>query len=507
MEGKRVEGVLLDTAIARNKASEAYETAKTLQIKILSKVPESLLAVFTHVGSRIKAQVREASGGRVLLILENGYEIEAQNKLSIPIKEGDELILSLEKRSPPTLKVEQVISGLKSVGEVLRKVLPSFSPPADTNLEEFLGNSGLIYEKKVWDYLRGARELKELLSDQKYKVLSSLSRVDMSLLEEIAGEVGKKNTTGQAKDTLSLLQDLNRIEKDLATKKNSLQKELNRLISFVEQVVKGFVKSLARKSKLLGLELNIREEVLANIARSPKSLDILQESLKSLEMDRFEEFRSKLSLIGLNVKESVPLSSLKEGLLVSLKDYLKGARLLLNREFNIEDFKEMHTRVKKLEEEIRKVEENLLKLKDVHQQARESLSKLEAINYLQSFLIANGGRSFLVPFSFEDGKGIMAFSKRETFRVFIKLNLEGGFLGVMLEAPRNKSPESLAVVFKTDIPQLEKSLSLSVGALRKELEELGLKVKTIKVLSSKENEFEEELVESLGEDKGFNLRV
>ena len=503
MEGKRIEGVLLDTAIARDKASEAYETAKALQIKILSRVPESLLAILSDAGSKIKAQVRETGKGKIVLMLENGYELEAQNRLSIPVKEGDELVLSLERQTPPILRVERVVSKLKGMGEILRRVLPVFTPPADTELKSFLSNSGLVYEKKVWDYLRGVRDLRELTSDNKYKVLKALSGIDILPLRSVMKELREYD----GKDTLNLLSNLGRIEEKLLNRKSSISTELNRIASFVEQIVRGFVKSLLSNKKIASLGFSIREETLTSMARNPKALDILQEALRDIELNRFEKFRNDLALLGLNIEEPEHLPVFKEPLIASLRDSLKGAKLLLSREFSIGEFRELQDKVKELRESLKEVEESLDKLREVSGQAKEYLSKLEAINYLQNFLIAQGGKGFLVPFSLDEGKGIIAFSKREAFRVFIKLNFEEGFLGVVVEAPRKENPDSLSVVFKTNIPQLERMLSLSVGTLKRELESLGLKVKDIKVLSSEEKEFEEEVIESFGEDSGFNMRV
>ncbi|MDQ7082803.1 MAG: hypothetical protein Q9N34_07540 [Aquificota bacterium] len=120
MEGRRIEGVFLDSAILRNKAYEAYETAKVLQIRILTKVPEALLASLGDMGSRLRATVRSISEGRVLLSLENGYELEAENRLAIPIKVGEELSLVLESKEPLTLRVEKTFSGVRGAGELLK---------------------------------------------------------------------------------------------------------------------------------------------------------------------------------------------------------------------------------------------------------------------------------------------------------------------------------------------------------------------------------------------------
>ena len=69
MEGRRVEGVFLDTAILRNRAYEAYETARVLEIKILSSVPQALLASLGDVGSRLRATVKAYSQNKVILQL------------------------------------------------------------------------------------------------------------------------------------------------------------------------------------------------------------------------------------------------------------------------------------------------------------------------------------------------------------------------------------------------------------------------------------------------------
>ncbi len=510
MEGRRVEGVFLDTAILRNRAYEAYETAKVFQIKILSQIPKALLSSLGSLGSRLKATVKSAEGNKLILLLENGYEIEAENRLSLPVKPGDELTLILESENPLTLRLERVSSKLRGVGDLIKKALESFTPllnPSDP--KGFLKNSGLIYEKKVWDFLRGVLKEEDLVSDNKYAVLKTLYERDLPRIEKALGEFLSKEKLTElfgGKERKDLIRNLPKLETLLSEAREAKLQELNHLKAVVREVVRGLIGSLTEKATLLGLKPSLQEEVISNLEANPKSVDILREALKSIEQNRYEEFRSKLSLLGVKLEEAHRLPQVKDKLVASLKELIKGATAVLKKELGSEDPQELVSKMRELERELKTLEEASARLKELPPNLRENLSKLEAINQLQVFLLTSLGRKFVVPFRTDEGKGVFAFSAEDTFRILIKLNFEEGFLGVSVEAPRRENPERISVLFKTDIPTLEEEIEKSLPSLIEELEELGLEVKS-EVLKSSEREFEEEVTSLLGGEGSFNLRV
>ena len=171
MELRRIEGILLEQAILSGKPQETTKVSKKLEIRLLGKVPE-VLKNFILSSKTLKAQVLKNEGGKITLLLENGYELEAENNLSVPLKKGETLTLVFTKLNPLTLKVvnasfKKDIS-LKFIGGLLNK-LDSYP------LEEILSfkafkNSGLFYERKLLKALVND-ELEEIKKDLKYKAL------------------------------------------------------------------------------------------------------------------------------------------------------------------------------------------------------------------------------------------------------------------------------------------------------------------------------------------------
>ena len=115
MEGRRVEGVFLQHALERSQALEAYKQAQRVQIRILTIVPEIFLETLGRKGNQFRATVMNATGNKVLLSLPNGYQIEAENRLSIGINRGDILTLMVEEENPVTLQIVSVERGVKDI--------------------------------------------------------------------------------------------------------------------------------------------------------------------------------------------------------------------------------------------------------------------------------------------------------------------------------------------------------------------------------------------------------
>lgn len=168
MELRRIEGILLEQAILSKQVEEAYKTAKSLEIKITSRVPEVIQNLLNL--PRIKAQVIENKGNRLLLLMENGLELEVENNLNIKVKEGEVLTLTPVKSSPLTFKVIQTEIRKNVSLKLLNGLINSLRefPFEAINTFQKLKNSGLFYENKVLKALI-QNSFKELKEDLKYQ--------------------------------------------------------------------------------------------------------------------------------------------------------------------------------------------------------------------------------------------------------------------------------------------------------------------------------------------------
>lgn len=168
MELRRIEGILLEQAILSKQVEEAYKTAKSLEIKITSRVPEVIQNLLNL--PRIKAQVIENKGNRLLLLMENGLELKVENNLNIKVKEGEVLTLTPVKSSPLTFKVIQTEIRKNVSLKLLNGLINSLRefPFEAINTFQKLKNSGLFYENKVLKALI-QNSFKELKEDLKYQ--------------------------------------------------------------------------------------------------------------------------------------------------------------------------------------------------------------------------------------------------------------------------------------------------------------------------------------------------
>jgi len=160
MEGRRVEGVFLQHALERSQALEAYKQAQRVQIKILTIVPEIFLETLGRKGNQFRATVADVTGNKVLLNLPNGYQIEAENRLSVGINRGDILTLLVEDENPVTLQIISVERGIKDIKTLIKNLIEDVTYVVnflDTNKpKESVKNSGLFYENKlVEDFRKG----------------------------------------------------------------------------------------------------------------------------------------------------------------------------------------------------------------------------------------------------------------------------------------------------------------------------------------------------------------
>ncbi len=249
MELRRLEGVFLEYAIDRHRAAEAYQASQSIAIRVRTQVPEVLLSLLGNTGSQLRAVVRENAGGKILLSLDNGYEILAENKLGISVNSGDRITLRVENREPLTLKVESLsggVRGTEAVKNLLRaeSVLTSLTD----SVKQSLQNSGIVYERKVVDFLLGKVSFQELSNDQKFQALKALESVN---LKEF---VDKLKASIPARDTV-LRGFIDSLEGALSHKDyaNFMQtfKELKTYIDNRLTQLEGNLKNLPKEMELL----------------------------------------------------------------------------------------------------------------------------------------------------------------------------------------------------------------------------------------------------------------
>ena len=180
MEIRRLEGILLEQGILSRNVEEAYRTARNIEIKIITRIPEVLETLLNR--ERIKAFVVKNSGEFILLRLEEGSELLVKNNLSINIEENSFVSLIPVNRNPLILKVENVekfkeaslrlLNLLKNLKEIPLNYLTSF--------EKFI-NSGIFYENKVLKYILGNKNVK-LEEDMKYKALKDGKKEEVNFI-------------------------------------------------------------------------------------------------------------------------------------------------------------------------------------------------------------------------------------------------------------------------------------------------------------------------------------
>ncbi len=178
MEGRRVEGVFLQHAIERSQALEAYKQAQRVQIKVLTLVPEIFLETLGRKGSQFKATVANVSRNRVTLNLPNGYQVEAENRLSLGINKGDILTLLVEEENPVTLQIVAIERGFKNVQKLIKNLIDNAQKfvinMKNNDFKEVIKNSGLFYENKLAKFLANKEDIKSIENDEKFKILKEI---------------------------------------------------------------------------------------------------------------------------------------------------------------------------------------------------------------------------------------------------------------------------------------------------------------------------------------------
>ena len=515
MEGRRIEGVILDASLLRQRAHEAYETARTLEVKILSVVPEALFEALGDIGSRVRATVTEVRGPTVTLMLENGFEIEAKNNLALPVREGEELTMVVQSKNPLIFRVEESFSGLRGINSLLKDlVLSGVDLFKSANPKETLLNSGLFYERKVWDFIRGALPFESVERDQKYTLLKNLEGYDTSKIETLLRRASEDERLRPVVErALSLLREGNKLEfvryipelsRTLEGVSSRLRVSLKNILTSLGNITKNLVSSISSSLKAQAVEVTISQPYVDT--QSPKFLDIVGEAIRDLKEGKFREFTAKMELLGLRIENPERLPQIRTALIRTIDSLLKGALLTLKAEVGVEDTKRLVKEIERLKEEIERVDSLKRELSRAVGEIKEDLNKLETINYLQAYMVSTQGRKVFIPFG-EKERGLLAFSKNDSYRIFIKVSLNTGYIGVLITAPKVEDPKHLKILFKTDREDVEFLIKRGIEDLERDLEEIGFEVKDIEVIREEEREFDREVFREFREEGLFNLRV
>lgn len=517
MEGRRVEGVFLDTAILRNRAHEAYETVKILELKVLSRVPEAFLTSLLEHGSSLRAKLKAYDQSRLIVELENGFEVEAENRLSVPLEPGEELYLRVVSKEPLVLRVEGSSLGIRGIGELLGKGLELSVRLSPEGFREGIESSGLLYERRVWDFLRGRLGLEALSKDQKYLLLKMLEDADTSeversfrslqLPEDLRPSVNNLLQRLERGDKVGFLIGIPELEEAIGRAVSSRERWLGTLRELVGSVVRTIVENTLRALEEAGVRVKVREDLLSSMRESPRSLDVFREAVKSLGEGRTSEFLQRLYLLGIEVQDPESVYGQVQKLLRTLSRLIEGAESSLLSSLEVSDLKELLSKQRRTIRELEELREAMRSLEEVPKQVKESLKHLQTIGMLQHYLLVNEGRRFLVPFEVGEERGILGFSLKDSYRIFVRLEIGGGFLGIVLEAPRSEKPEFVHIVFRTNLGWLAEAIRREERRLREELDSLGIKVRRLEVLEDREGEFEMEMVDEFGGRGTLSLRV
>ncbi len=517
MEGRRVEGVFLDTGILRSKAQEAYASARNFEIKLLSQVSEALLSSLRESGGGMPATILGVGGNTVRLLLSNGYEISAENRLSVPVREGERVLLTLESENPVILRVQRMLGGLREIGNILsgfKDVRWPAMNPEDTAGAVF--NSGLFYERKVWEFLKGNVDFEALKGDLKFALLSGIDQKEVLKLAEAIGGmrvperieplVERLLSSARSGDRTAFINALRELYP-------LVHEEISRLDSFLAGIIKKagevrntFAELVRNQLMSVGVKAVLTQK--PSIPATPT--DVLRwigETIKSLEGGKVEEFIKYLNAGGVEVRDVPKLMDKRDILLPSLRVVSER----MSEEILQYSGAENPDRLKGIVEGTKRELNELVVVRNVientSQEIKNTLIRLELLSLLQWFMVSKEGRRFIFPFTAEGSKGVFAFSSDDHFRIYIKFGLEIGYISVLLQSPKKDSPDFLSILIKTDSERVKEAIDLYKNGLEKEITSLGLELRGFEVIIEREGDADREFLEEFGGDTLLNLRV
>ncbi|MDQ7082802.1 MAG: hypothetical protein Q9N34_07535 [Aquificota bacterium] len=229
----------------------------------------------------------------------------------------------------------------------------------------------------------------------------------MKLPAELSQRVDRLLSLLSKGDKLGFFKELLEFRESINSLLSSKEQSFEMVRSTVREVVRSFVQSLLSGLRSLGIEARLNMEVFRGVESNPKTIDVLRESLRSLEENRINEFLRRLDLVGIKLENPERVSYVKDSLISLVRDLVRGANNLLGTKTQTEDVQELSRKLRELGEDIERLAELKDRLADIPKGIKESLSRLEAIAHLQAFMVSSNGRRFVPPPSRtrEKGKG------------------------------------------------------------------------------------------------------
>ncbi|GAB6078057.1 hypothetical protein [Hydrogenobaculum acidophilum] len=530
MDIKRLEGTALNETILNAQPLEVSKESENLAIAIKTTVSQALLGALSDELSKqgfIEATVEDVKPNAYKLMLGNGIEIEVNAATTLDIKKNDVLKLIISSINPLVLKIADVkspsspIASIKQALEYQNIVSSKGISPKD------IEDSGLFYEKKLIDFLLKAKDLSTLATDNKYQLLKDI----VNTAKDIKNLEAFKNLPDNVKTAIENIANSNITKADLeAIFKSQNPEDINDIISLLltpekPQISKEALNALPKAQSILS---DIEKNFIFNIKALPNLILELSSVLKDVPTDIKDIFFKSMQTILANMKNQ------------DAKELLKSNKELFFDILSAKDPKDIISQIK--DESIKTLANNLLKdiasvkqdmlnqisqnptkILEFSRHMREALNNFQNnlnfdvklnhlkdtanaiynLNVAQQFILQNS--AFFVNFEENSKKGFGAFKKEEnTYRAFIKLNWEDGFLGSILEMPKNNT-NSLSVKFYTDIESLSKALDSSKDELSTILKEEGLRLKNLEVFTLKAEDFDLEVVKSINETSNLNI--
>ncbi len=439
MEIRRIEGVLLQHATDQSQTIRAQKAGEVLRIRVLSVVPDVFLDL--SPGSTVRARVSHWEGSMVELNLPKGIKVRAENRSSIPLMLGDTLDLMVESTDPLIFKIVGLYRSGK--GEELLKLIfekeGSFFVSIDVdNLKDSVENSGIFYERKLFDLFLGKIRVEDVIKDRKGQLIGQLLLLAKELSDMLS--VNFEGSLEGIKDLLHIFKERVRVYEKTV--------EAFRILSFEHmnhEEYLMFVKGLKDEpSFTLALERGDRAVILKELYRLAKSgmlekhKEIIEafESLKSLEEPVIKELLKALE--GGSERDVKRAYGALEGYLKEGQKWMEFYKAKLP---NLEGL----------------------------------LYRLEQLSSLQWGMLKDY-RTFYLPIYYEGGSGGMMFKVEKDYMVFFKLNYEMGFLAGFVKRPRKH--KSLDVRLFTNMSSLAERLKEGKERLKEMLLEEGIELKS-----------------------------
>jgi len=486
MDIKRLEGTTLNETILNSQAPEISKETENLAIAIKTTVSQALLgALSDELSSQgfIEATVEDVKPNAYKLMLNNGVEIEVNAQTNIALKKNDILKLMISSLNPLVLKIADVKSPSSPIVFLQQSLENNTKFSVDNFSPKDIENSGLFYEKKLMDVLLKAKDMSSVLNDQKYQLLKDI----VSTSKDLKSIEAFKNLENDIKTAIEHLAEGNITPKDLET----ILKEPQPQIQDINDILNLLLNQEPQPQTLPTQTLNQLQNVLSNMEKNAifnaKEIPKLVQELSNIIQNMPDNIKDAFFKSPQNILDSLKNQTfVNPAKIVELSKHVKEAINTLQSNTNF-DTKLNH-------------------LKDMS-------NTLLNINTAQQFILQNN--AFFVNFkeqgdktSLSHKKAFGAFKKEEnTYKAFIKLNWEDGFLGGILEMPKNNHAKlkEITIRFYTDIEPLSKALESSKSELEAMLKEESLNLRAFEVFKTKAQEFDLEVVKNVADNSNLNI--